>query len=206
MPEPIATVVPIDATGHAIPDQRNISAIKEQVYERYLSLDEIRGIPVGMYPLMVFSDNIRGLFSLGVKIRTHGSYGHFMWLVAPDTLASQWLYYRLFTLDHFEGSTMKLVYNPNWTDKEREILTSAILFDLKKPWYRTLYDVPGILGELLGLDWINMTCLNFCSERGRHIKLVDPEFDLRSPTPAQLNSWTKARPDRYKVFGRYTPD
>ena len=155
---------------------------------------------------MVFCDNVRGLFSLGVKIRTKGVYGHFMWLIAPDTFASQWFYFRLFTVDNFKNETLKLVYNPKWTDKERDILNSAILNDLKKPWYRTLYDVPGIFGQLIGIDRISMPGLYFCSERGKYLNLIDPKYDLKSPTPTELNNWTKANQDRYRVFGRYCPD
>lgn len=200
--------VATDEAGHVATGQPdgNVPPAAIRVYERYLTLDDIKAIPPGAYPFMVFVDNIRGFFSLGVKIRTKGSYGHYMWLTAPDTFASQWFYYKLFKVDDFKGESLKLVYNPAWTDKERDILTAAILIDLKKPWYRTMYDVPGMFGELLGIDRINMPGLDFCSERGKYLKLIDPKYDLKSPTPQQLNDWTKANQDRYKVYGRYTPD
>jgi hypothetical protein len=209
--EPAVKPVPgikTDKSGLISPAQPdgNIPPVPAREYERYLTIDDIRTIPPGAYPFMVFCDNIRGLFSLGVKIKTKGSYGHFMWMIAPDTFASQWFYFRLFTVDHFTGDTLKFVHNPNWTDKERDILISAVLIDLKKPWYRTLYDVPGMFGELLGIEAINLRSFDFCSERGKYLNLIDPEYDLRSPTPTQLNTWSKERGDRYKVYGRYTPD
>lgn len=200
--------VATDEAGHVETTQPdgNVPPAPAGEYERVFTLDDIKSIPPGAYPFMVFCDNVRGLFSLGVKIRTKGVYGHYMWLIAPDTFASQWFYFRLFTVDNFKNETLKLVYNSKWTDKERDILNSAILNDLKKPWYRTLYDVPGIFGQLLGIDRIQMPGLDFCSERGKYLKLIDPKYDLKSPTPTELNNWTKANPDRYQVFGRYCPD
>jgi len=178
--------------------------------EHYLTLDEIRAIPVDEYPFMVFADNIRGFFSLGVKIRNHGSYGHFMWLIGPDRLASQWFYFREFPLDHFAGCTLKLVNNPEWTIYQRVKIISAIRDDLAKPWYKTLYDAPAIVGQLLGLDWFQLKLNRICSETIDYLGRVDPEaaawlLTEHTPNPTEVNLWTKAR-KRFKVKGRYSPD
>ena len=172
-------------------------------YERTLSLDDVRRIPRDLYPFMVFADNVRGIFSWGVKTRTKGVYGHFMWLIGPGTLASQGWCYRTSNVDHYASNTMKLVYNPLWRNEEKEYIVSAITADVSKPWYKTFYDIPGIIGELLGIDAINLPGRDFCSEHGKYLRLVDPEYNLKSPTPTELNLWTKVRGDRYKVYGRY---
>jgi hypothetical protein len=173
--------------------------------QHYFSLAELKAIPEKEYPFLVFSDNVRGLFSFLVKNRTKGSFGHAMWLVAPDFLASQWFYFRMFRLDHFAGCNLKLVHNPSWTGSEKALLKCAILDDLDKPWFKTTYDVPGVIGEFIGVP-LQVPWLNFCSERGSYLKLVDPKYDLKSPTPQELNLWTKAHQDRYQVFGRFMPD
>lgn len=172
--------------------------------ERYLTLDEMRSVE-GPYPMMVFADNARGWFSFAVKAKTKGYYGHFMWLIAPDALASQWLWFKLFCLDHFAGCHLKFVCGRHWTIAERSNILNAIRRDLSLPWWKTLYDVPGVLFRLFGLR-INVPWLDFCSERGAYLRLADGEYDLESPTPSELNGWTKARPDRYEVFARYSPD
>lgn len=179
--------------------------------DQFMTLEEIKGIDIMEYPFIVFADNIRGFFSLGVKIRTKGSYGHLMWMIGPDRLASQWFYFREFHFDHFAGCNMKLVNNPDWTALDRVNILAAILTDLHKPWYKTLYDVPAILGQLIGWDWLQLKKNRICSECINYLTLVDPEFNKwfkveHTPTPSDVNAWTKARPDRYKVFGRYSPD
>ncbi len=174
--------------------------------DRMLSLRDIECIPHHLYPLMVFADNERGLFSLLVKQRTKGFYGHFMWLIGPNVLASQTLTFRLYELGEYaDVCEMKFVYSEGWTSQQRFDLLSAIHQDLKKPWYKRMYDIPGVVLRLFGLKW-NIGKAYFCSERGSYLKMVDPEYDLVSPTPSDLNIWTKARQDRYSVYGRYFPD
>jgi hypothetical protein len=159
----------------------------------------------GPFPQMVFVDRTAGAFALGVKIKTKGIYGHFCFLVGPDELASQWFWFRRENLAHYKGAYMKFVHNPSWTDLERIKLLVAIKTDLALPWYKTLYDVPGIIGELFGLDWFNLPGADFCSERGKYLKLVDPKYDLVHPDPSQLNLFTK-NSGLYAVSGRYAPE
>lgn len=174
--------------------------------ERFLTIEEIKAIPPDQYPFLVFSDNPRSLFGWGIKVRTKGVYDHFMWLIGPDLLASQRWWFQKRTVDSYSGYTLKLVNNPDWTPAEKTMLIGAIMADVNKPWYRTLYDVPGILGQAVGIPEINIPWLDYCSERGSYLKLVDPEYNLKHPDPVELNRWTKERPDKYKVYGRYAPE
>jgi hypothetical protein len=158
----------------------------------------------GPFPQLVFADNVNGIFSFGVHLRTKGIYSHFMYLIAPDVLASQSWWFQRHSLDDYSGCYMKFVYNPNWSDLDRIKLLVAIKTDLGLPWYKTLYDAPGVVGELLGLDWMNLPGFDFCSERGKYIRLVDPEYNLVHPDPSQLNLWTKET-GRFEVTGWYSP-
>lgn len=153
---------------------------------------------------MVFADNARGLFAYGVKLKTKGFYGHFMWLIGPDELASQWFWFQRQQLQHYNKCYLKFVHNPLWTDLDRIKLLIAIKSDLDLPVYKTLYDIPGVVGQLLGLDWFNLPGFDFCSERGKYLTLVDNKYDLKYPTPKDLNVWTK-NSGRYEVSGRYCP-
>jgi hypothetical protein len=159
----------------------------------------------GPFPQMVFVDRTSGMFALAVKAKTKGIYGHFCWLVGPDELASQWFWFRREHLEHYKGAYIKFVHNPNWTDLDRIALLTAIKIDLALPWYKTRYDVIGIIGELFGIKWMNRPGLDFCSERGRYLSLVDPQYNLAHPDPTQLNLYTKSS-GKYEVTGRYIPD
>lgn len=158
----------------------------------------------GPFPQMMFCDNARGLFSFGVKLRSRGFYGHFCWLVGKDLLASQGWWFQRQTLDHYEGAYLKFVHNPNWTDLDRIKLLAAIKTDLDLPAWKTRYDVLGVIGELLGIKWMNRKGLYFCSERGKYLALVDPLYNLKHPTPSELNLWSK-NSGRFEVIGRHSP-
>jgi hypothetical protein len=170
-----------------------------------MTLSELKNIPLGEYPFLVFSDNVRGIFSFLVRVRTRGYFGHVMWLVGPDELASQWFYFKRFSLDHYSFCNLKLVHNAGWTGSEKALLITNIREALKRPWYQSLYDVPGIIGQLIGIPSLQVPWQDYCSETGDFLKAVDSDYDLKSPDPEELNQWTKARQDRYSVYCRYSP-
>jgi hypothetical protein len=171
--------------------------------EEYHDLDYWKNFD-GPFPQMVFADNAQGLFSLLVKKRTSGYYGHFMWLVGKNQLASQWFYFQRQTLDHYAGAHLTFVADPKWPEIDRLTMLRAITLDLDKPAWQTRYDVIGVLGELFGCEWMNRKGLKFCSERGDYIKLVDPAYTLKAPDPQELRNWCKTH--GFCVTGRYSPD
>jgi hypothetical protein len=158
----------------------------------------------GPFPQMVFADNAQGIFSLLVKKRTSGYYGHFMWLIGKNQLASQWFYFQRQALDHYAGAHLTFVADPKWTELDRLTMLTAINNDLAKPWYKTLYDIPGVVGELFGWDWLNLPGFDFCSERGDYLTMVGPTYNLKHPDPQELREWTKRAGNT--VTGRYSPD
>jgi hypothetical protein len=174
--------------------------------EHYMTIHDMMAIPCKDYPLLVFADNVRGLFSMIVKNRTKSAWGHTMWLIGPNELASQWFYFKCFTLRHYDFCNLKLVHNPSWTIEEKDKIIKYIVRDLNKPWYKTLYDIPGVIGQLIGLPrLVQLPWFDYCSETVDYLSLVDRDYNLKSPNPGEVNEWTKARGDRYKVYGRYSP-
>ena len=173
--------------------------------DRYYPLDYFRQMRLP-YPKLVFCDSTFGLFGLLIRKKTKGMYSHFMIEVSPGMVASQGFLFRLQDIQDYQHYHLKYVVGIRWSPEARiEILEEVKKF-LKKPWYRRLYDIIGVLGKAIGLEKLNIPGLNYCSEWGRLIRIADPEFDLKSPTPTDINVWTKARNDRYKVVGRYSPD
>lgn len=170
--------------------------------DAFYALSEIRQRFSG--PEMIFADNPRALFAFGVKVRTHGTYSHFAWRIGPNRVADQRWTFREVPLDRFKGYHLKFVSSPLWTDLDKVNLTIAILSDLSLPWYSNLYDVPGVVGKLVGVN-LEFPKLFFCSERGHYLRLVDRDYNLRSPTPTDLNLYTKGS-GKYAVTARYSPD
>lgn len=182
--------------------------------ERYMTLDEIRAIPGEHYPIFMYSD---GGSPFGWLIRkVDGSAGSHLWtLVGPDQIANQSITFRLVPVAVMRGYVTKLIWNPEFTREQRETMLKSINDRLSLPWYRRMYDVIGLIGELLekavGLD-LNLKRLDFCSESvSRALALVDPEYsewlyENPSPTPKEFNLWTKVHNPPWSVYGRYAPD
>ncbi len=178
----------------------------EQFYTDIKALEE--ATKDGIY--LVLADNIRGVFSLGIKIRTKGSYGHMQWRI-PEGFASQSWVFSLCKMEKYSGCVMKFIHNPDWTEEQKRVMLMAIRADLAKPWWKNIYDFRAIVGQLLGWDWLQSSKRMICSERITYLRFIDPEADEwlkveKTPTPTDVNAWTKARQDRYKVFARYSPD
>ena len=181
--------------------------------ERYLTLDEIRRIPWDHYPIFMYSDG-GSLFGWLIR-KADGSAGSHLWtLVGNDAIANQSITFRLVPVSKMAHYTTKLIHNPEFTPEQRKIMMESIFSRLELPWYRRLYDVVGLVGELLervGLH-LNLGKFDFCSEAvSRAIALVDHEYKAwleinPSPTPKEFNLYTKGHNPPWKVYGRYAPD
>ena len=116
---------------------------------------------------------------------------------------------------HFNRSRLELTW-PNgsqarcfgaYTPEDRERLRRAIMVRVQAHWSKRLYDWPQIIGIRLGIPWLQVPGIGICSGLGAILRLVDAEGDLKPhSSPEDVNAYTKARPDRYRVFGRYIPD
>ena len=182
--------------------------------ERYLTLDEIRRIPWDHYPIFMYSDG-GSLFGWLIRKADDSAGSHLWTLVAPDAIANQSITFRLVPVAAMQHYTTKLIHNPEFTPEQRRKLLDFIFSRLELPWYKRLYDVVGLFGELaekfLGIQ-LNLGRFDFCSEAvSRAIALVDPDYAewLKinpSPTPKEFNIYTKAHNPPWKIYGRYQPD
>jgi len=171
-----------------------------------LTKDDLENIPQEMLPMPVLSDNLRSFFGWAIKRHEEGCYNHFMWMIHPGMLASQNFLYQLQPVkDYVDTCRLKLWYCKTWTPKNRHSVIKTIEDKLNQPWYRRLYDVPAIFGQLFWKE-IQLPYLRICSDYGGYIKSVDPTYDLHHPDPENVNKWLEARNDRYEVYGRYVPD
>ena len=175
--------------------------------EALLSLDDVNNIPRHYLPMLCLANGFTSLFGLLIALRTKQFWTHLQWLYyderGENVWASQWWYFRTFPIDHCKKYSLKLWWSPAWTMGQRELLNDAIKTDLEKPWYRTLYDVPGVVGQLFGLDWFNVGDLHYCSETSDILKLVGIDCGAH-PTPEDVNTELK-RYAEMEVFGRVQP-
>jgi len=170
--------------------------------------EEVLNIPREDLPLMVFSDNIRSFFSWGIKAHEHGCYNHFMWMIEPEKVISQdWIFHEV-PLDKYLNSKhrLKFVRGFKWDFVKKSRIRIALGSLLRRPWYKKLYDPIQIVGKAVGCDWLQIPGLNICSDYGIVLQDVDVDFDLKHPSPTEINQYTKSRPDKYEAYLRFIPD
>ncbi len=177
--------------------------------ELFLTIDDLKKIPQDKLPMVGLTNGYMSLFGFVICTATHDFWSHAMWLISPAEVASQHFWFKTFPIDHYNRHSIKLWYNPEWTPAERTILQAAIWDRLQLPWYKTRYDVIGVIGEAFGVKWLNRKNYDFCSESIRMLALVDPDYktwldEVKNPTPEELNVWFKSQP-KYQVYGRVQP-
>lgn len=176
-----------------------------------MTLDEIWAIPKEHYPIFMYCDG-GSLFGWLIRMVDKSAASHLQIYIAPQVIASQGLYFKTFPVSHLKGYNTKMIWNPAWTPEERKTMIDFINCRLALPWWKTLYDVPGVIGEALNWEWLQVKKWDFCSEAvARVLMLIDSSFalwliDNPSPTPREFNLWTKAHNPPYEVYGRYSPD
>jgi hypothetical protein len=171
----------------------------------------------GDYPMLVFTRNLRSWLGSSISTVTNGTYNHFMWLIDFDTVATQDNMFSYASIrDYMEGEhILKFVIDTRWTNETRMWLQDSINTDLRKPWYKRLYDPVAIFGQLIHQPWIQLPWMHICSERGKYLKQTDIDFDrtVRHPSPTTINNFCKdhqALPENgmrgYFVVDRWLPE
>lgn len=172
----------------------------------YMSEDEVLSIPKSALPLAVLSADSNALFSLGIRWRRNSTWNHFMWMHRPGYFASQGFTYSEVPVTKFigVGKRLKFWHNPSWNLQERQALLNCIDVWLKKPAFTTRYDWIAIVGQALGVAWIQNPLTRICSEYGTLLREseVDPRYDLKTPAPDEVDAWFNCHSE-YEVFGRY---
>ena len=176
----------------------------------WLTKSAVSNVPKDLLPMMVFSDNMRSFFSFGIKAKEKGFYNHFMWMYRPGFFASQDRTFReVPTENYVEKHRLKFCLNLMWSAKDRATIRKRIAKDLARKWYKRTYDYLAILGQAINMEWIQIPGLDICSDKARYLRFVDDRFDLKHPSPTNINQWLKEEAQRsrgYEVFARYSPD
>lgn len=188
-----------------------IKSSPRTVADTLMTLDEIRAIPVAHYPIPIYCDG-GSPFAWLIRRFDKAASSHFQILYGPDQIASQWFWFKTFPVEHLRNYNAKLIWNPTWTPEERKTMIKAIEDRLLLSKWATRYDVWGVIGEAINMEWMQRKAIDFCSEAvGRFLQLIDPAFakfleTCPSPTPRELNLYTKYHNPPYQVYGRHMVD
>lgn len=163
-------------------------------------------IPKEAFPMLVLSDEVRGIISFSIKVHQEGYYGHTMWLIEPNVLASQGKLYRRVPLKKYLSGRHRLKFwQPDLVGTEKLELIETIVKALDQPWWKRMYDYVGIFGQLFRLKSIQLPFQNYCSERdSAYIRKYIPKIPLR-PSPPELNRACDEI-ERMKYYGHWIPD
>jgi len=175
--------------------------------QRQLKRFEVVTIGPEALPLLVMADNLFSLFGAGIRIHTQGYYNHAMWMHRCGTFASQDLFYHEVPVwKYLKTHRLKFWRNPAWTATQKSMVREEIVAKLHLPWYRRFYDFKGILGQWLRKPSFNWDWWDYCSEdAAEKLALVETTFDLKHPSPADIDRWCKGQP-QMEVFGVHDPD
>jgi len=177
-------------------------------------------IPKKDLPLIVFSDHTSGLIQTIIKIRTKGFYNHVMWMHKDGVFASQGNKYSRIKVSKYmkKGNRLKFISINGLSNHLKKILIHSVEVKLKQPWYTTLYDWVGIVGQAIGLRRMNIPGLEYCSEDvPYHLRALLPydlpkklrKFIKNLPThgsPEDLNQYMKDNKEHNILYGRWDSD
>jgi hypothetical protein len=143
------------------------------------------------FPYLTLTCNYYNWIPMIIRKRTKHSYTHSMTLKESNKFASQdFKGFRLVDVSKYinpRKHRIKLWYNPSWTDTQIELMRELLEKQVEK---KGKYDWLGVIGQLFGARWLNSKKKNYCSEQvASVIRLVDPEFTLKKPSPADLDRY-----------------
>ena len=181
---------------------------------RSMVASDFERIPMHNYPFLVVTDTLANkggfwsYFSYVAKRHTRGRYGHSMWMIRCNKFQTQNSRFMEVPLEDYvdDHHRVKLWYNPDWSEAQREAIHIDIEEKLKK---RGRYDWLGIIGSRLNIRRINFSKRNFCSEAtAETLFKAEPTARLElpaHPTPTDINQWCKMAPQMV-CYGVYDPE
>lgn len=208
--EEVKAITP-DKVSDIVVTPAEVLLTPRRVADTIMTLDEIRAIPQEHYPIIMYCDG-GSLFGWLIRTIDKSSASHMQILYGPDRIASQWFWFTTFPVDHIKTYNAKLIWNPEWTPTQREIMIAGVKERLALGKWATRYDTWGVIGEAIGAEWMQRKDIDFCSEAViRIIRKADPTLEpflktCPSPTPREYNIYTKSHNPPYKVYGRYMVD
>lgn len=159
-------------------------------------------------PMSIFCDNANNFMSWAIKWKTKGIYNHVMNMMNPFSFLSQdpsGLH--VVPLDKYLKRNIKLKF---WKTKFPKAIKDRILQEMindsRLPWYKTMYDFLGILGQALSVKKLNNPFKMFCGERNaKYLRLGDADFPYHL-SPEEQNEYMKTKPLFYEVVGYWMAD
>ena len=161
-----------------------------------------RKIKLDDCPVFILSDDIRGFFGWGIKFRTNSNYSHAMIMIRPRYVCTQGWLFREIPLEKYMKPFIRLKFwrCKDMTFDESKYMRKVLEEKLALPWWKRLYDVLGVAGQLIGLRALNIPWLNYCSEGlVKIISRIIPDMQKR-PSPKDINETFKHN-ERMEVMG-----
>lgn len=162
-------------------------------------------------PIIILEEDRQGMFGWAIRWHSKDNYNHAEIMVHPRKVASQNPGgYKELPIDKLmTGRTFMKFWQFDPVDRrEIEIIRKQVEADLAKPWWGRKYDFLGILGQALGVRWIQSPWGKFCSESvSANLRLIPRLKDKipARPNPSELNQILKTMPDM-KLLGYWWSD
>lgn len=163
-----------------------------------MNIDPIKFTEADM-PVIIIEEDRQGLLGGLIKWKSAGNYNHVEAMIRPGIVISQ-------GPAGLKEIPIKDQLHPRIKMKfwkfcpqdpaEKIYFFEAIKKDLQKPWYRKRYDFLGILGQAIGIRWLQIPWRRYCSEIvAAWFRSIGRNSIPARPTPAELNEIFKKMPD-----------
>lgn len=178
--------------------------------ENYKRIDPLKFTESSL-PIFIVAEDRWSLFGWAIRNHSKDNYNHAEIMVKLGKVASQDPGgYREITI---EKCLVKQAFLKFWQfdpvdRKEIDIIRQQVEKDLVKPWWKRRYDFFGIIGQGLGLRWIQSPWGKYCSESvAANLRLIPRLQSIvpRESNPSELNQVFKAMPDM-KLLGYWWSD
>jgi len=171
-----------------------------------LTMVEIMELCKDGYPYLICTDHLTSWFSRIIKNHTKGEYSHVLWLVNYNEAVSQdWIYRRVdFKKRYLKGKHRVKIWKING-EGHRNIIEWFIQNRLVSPVRRRLYDWLGIIGHFVGWKTLHMRTRMYCSESVGYALHSVSSFDIKKPTPMQINQWCEEHQEEVTCIGVFEP-
>ena len=167
-------------------------------------------IPTNLFPIFVFSDDLRGFIGWAIKSHSKGSYNHCMIMTRPGFVATQgWTYKEVPIETYMKGQhRLKFWYYKDIDNIDIVDISTEVVKDLNQSWWKKSYDWLGIIGQAINIRWLQNPFKNYCSERvAKYARLINKLEDKipKQPSPAELNQAFINIP-QMKIYGYWFKD
>ena len=154
-------------------------------------------------PLICLTDDRRGFLSWIIKHRTGRNYAHIMEMARLGYFASQNFggFKEVPVVNYIKPQIILKFWKPKLTDEQKALWLSMVYADLKAPWINRKFDWLGVIGQALGIRWLQSPFMQYCSERiNARLRFVYKTPFPYQQTPGEQNEMFK-KDSRFDLFG-----